>query len=270
MPATTLIRDSVVGDDWIRQSCANVPVQRILDDKGQPTGDILTGPVRLAFANLFTLPPVTAQNNNPKFGAIALFTPLADLSIFYEEYYRVCAEKFSSHYDQGTQQYHGLHSPFRDQAEKLKFGGFTPGCTFITCTSKYKPPVVDFRRSPIVDQSKVYAGVWAILAVNAYGYADPRKKGVAFGLQSVMIIGDDTHHGGGAKDPNQTFAKVNVAAPIVPPSVAGMMPGGQGGIPPRPGAPAIPQTHYTPPSVPMPPVPPAPPAAEDDMSWLYN
>jgi len=265
---TTIVRDSIVGDAWIQQSCAAVPVQRVLGKDGNPTGDILTGPVRLAFCNLFELPKATATNNNPKFGAACLFTPYADFTIFYEEYYRVCAAKFASKWDAQSQQYVGLHSPFRNQSEKLNFGGFTPGCIFISATSRYKPPVVDIRGNPIIDPSKVYAGVWAICSVNAYGYDDPRKKGVAFGLQSVMILGDDTRHGGGPKDTKETFAKVaNVSAPIVRPDMAGMMPAGAPaapGMPTRPGAAPIPQTHYAPPA---PTAPPYTPPVDDDMSW---
>lgn len=241
---TTVMRDSIVGDEWIKRTAEQVPVQRVVDTAtGQNTGDILTGPVRLSFETLFTLPQATEKNQNPKYGAALLFTPFADFSIFYEEYYNVCAREFADHYDAATGQYYGLHSPFRDQAEKVKFGGYTPGLVFMTCTSKFKPPVVDVRQNPIVDQSKVYAGVWALCAVSPYVFKDPRKKGVGFGLQSVMIIGDDTPLGGGPADPNKTFAAAKGV--ITPPSVtsaqaAGMPPGGQPGQPPQGGMPTPP------------------------------
>lgn len=264
MAQTTLVRDSVVGDDWIRQTAAAVPVQRIYDPQtGQPTGDILTGPVRLAFTNLFKLPPASEKNNNPKFGAALLFTPLADFTIFYEEYYRVAAAEFAKHWN--GEQYVGLHSPFRLQDEKTNFGGFTKGLTFFSATSKYKPPVVDARYNPIVDESKVYPGVWAICAVNTYAYHDQRKKGIAFGLQSVMIIGDDTAHGGGPKDPREQFAKVgNVSAPIVPPDVGRNMPtqGPVPGQPPMAPRPPVPQQTYTAP-------PPPAPAQGGDDDWSF-
>jgi hypothetical protein len=272
------MRDSIVGDAWIQQTAANVPIQRVIGADGQPTGDILTGPVRLCFENLFELPPATATMQNPKFGTTVLFSPYADFTILYEEYYKVCGAMFAANYDAASGQYYGLHSPFRQQAEKLKFGGFTPGLIFTACTSKFKPPVVDIRGNPIVDRSKVYAGVWAICGINAYGYNDPRKKGVAFGLQSVMIIGDDTRLSGGPADTKTMYQGVNVSAPIVRPDIAGMMPAGatppppgMPGMPARPGGPVpqVAQQHWTPPApgAAMPPVPPAPVAADDDMSW---
>lgn len=247
------MRDSIVGDNWIYQTAQAVPIQRVIDEAtGQLTGDILSGPVRLAFDDLFTLPQPTPTMQNPKFGATLLFSPYADFTILYEEYNAVCAREFPEYYDAHTGQYNGLHSPFRDQREKTKFGGFTPGCIFITSTSKFKPPVIDARFNPIVDPSKVYPGVWAICGINAYAYKDPRKKGVAFGLQSVMIIGDDTKFGGGAPDPTKTMAAARgIAAPIVRPDVAKGMPMG---AQPQPGA-HIP--GYTQPSA-QPPHHPAP------------
>lgn len=260
---TTIVRDSIVGDAWIQQTAQSVPIQKVIDaETGNETGDILTGPVRLAFDTLFELPQPSAKMENPKYGAALLFTPVADFGLFYEEYHRICAQDFADHYDAASGQYYGLHSPFRDQAEKAKFGGFTPGCVFMTCTSKFKPPVVDARGNPIVDQSKVYPGVWAICAVNAYSYKDPRKKGVGFGLQSVMIIGDDTKFGGGAPDPNKTFAaaKGAIQTPAIQPGqVAGNMP--VGGQSPAPGAVSPPPaggTHAAPPAAaPAPATPPA-------------
>jgi len=249
---TTIVKDSIVGDAWIAQTSQAVPVQRVIDPKtGQPTGDILTGPVRLAFDTLFELPKPSAKIENPKYGASVLFTPYADFTIFYEEYYKVCQREFQDHYQNG--QYYGLHSPFRDQAEKMKFGGFTPGCIFMTCTSKFKPGVVDTMGNPILDQSKVYPGVWAICSVSPYAFKDPRKKGVAFGLQSVMLIGDDTKFGGGAPDPNTTFGGVKgaIQRPVITPGVLNHMPSGpqQGGMPPGGGMPPPPMggTYAAPP-----------------------
>ncbi len=251
---TTIVKDSIVGDGWIQQVQAQVPVQRLIDPKtGNFNGDIITGPVRLAFDNLFTLPTKKpGQSGEPKFGTSILFPPNVDFSIISEEYYKALGQFFPEYYVAGANgaagQYHGLHSPFRDQAEKMRFGGFTPGCTFMNCTSKFKPPLVDSRMNPIVDPSKVYPGVWAICVINAYPYGKnpPQpKKGVAFGLQSVMIIGDDTKFGGGAPDAKQQFAGVSVAAPISRPDMANMPVGAPAGI--THGAPVtIPQTHFTP------------------------
>lgn len=265
---STLVRDSIVGDDWIRQTAAAVPIQRVIDAAGQFTGDILTGPVRLAFTDtLFALPKDAADDT--KYGAALLFTPMADPRILYEEYYACCGREFPQYYDQQSQQYHGLHSPFHDQAEKSRFGGFTPGAFYFNSSSQYKPPICDTRFNPIVDPNKVYPGVWAVCTVRPFAYGKvnrtdgkPTKRGVGFGLQSVMIIADDTRFGGGAPDPRDHFKGVNISAPIVRPDIGQHMPQGgapapAGGIPgytapgggvPQPGQPPqgfnMPQQHY--------------------------
>lgn len=280
MSATTVMKDSEVGDAWIQQTAAAVPVQRVIDPQtGQPTGDILTGPVRLMFPNLFERDPKSKNDGNPegKYNAQILFTPYVDFTILYEEYNKVCMASFPEHLVGG--QWAGLHSPFRDQAQKLKFQGYTPGCIFMSVSTQYKPPVVDANRNPVVDPGKVYPGVWAICAVNAYAIHDPRKKGCSFGLQSVMLIGDDTNCGGGGVDPRQTFGGVTgISRPTVSPSaVAGMptgaRPPGAPGMPPPPaggtyaaptGAPAPAPAGAPPVSYAAPPAPAyAPPPAAD-------
>ena len=236
---TTIMRDSIVGDDWIRQTAQNVPIQRLVGKDGQQTGDILTGPVRLAFCESIFDPKSVDD-----FGVAMLFTPFADFRIMYEDYYAWCGREFPSHFDAGTNQYHGLHSPFKDQAEKLKFGGFTPGLVYMNSGSQFKPPVCDTRYNPIVDPNRLYPGVWAICTVKPYAFGkagktkdgQPMKKGIGFGLQSIMLIGDDTRFGGGAPDVKQHYAGINIQAPVVRPDIGAGMPVGMAPAP----APGIP------------------------------
>lgn len=227
---TACMKDSIVGDEWIKQTAMAYPVQRLLDrTTGQPTGDILTGPVRLSWASLFQLPAQKPGQSEPKFEATLMFTPFNDLSILKEEFGKICQSTFQQYFNPATGQYM-VQSPFRDQAEKINYAGHTPGLVMMACRSKFKPPVIDARHNPIVDPAKVYAGVWAICAVNAYSYGinPPQpKRGVAFGLQSVMIIGDDTKLGGGAPDPRVTFAGINPTAPIARPDFSQGMPTAQ-------------------------------------------
>lgn len=245
---TTIVRDSIVGDAWIQQTQANVPVQRRLDENGQPTGDILTGPVRLAFCDLLELPQPTADSPNPKYGCTIMFPPNADMTLFYEDYNALCAQHFADHFANGA--YHGVHSPFHDQAEKLKFSGFTAGCVYVNASTQFKPPVVDAQFNPIIEASKVHAGVWAICSVNMYKFDNPKKKGISVGLQNVMIIGDDTNLGGGAPDSSKVFAGVKGA--ITAPAITGAQAGGMANVPvsnpPQQTAPPVPQQTYTPPA----------------------
>ncbi|MFN3612694.1 hypothetical protein, partial [Tepidimonas sp.] len=99
---TTIMRNSKVGDAWIRQCVAMNPIQPVIDPQtGQPNGNILTGPVRLAFVNLFTpsrgMANAQDQNKEPKYGTMILFPPPStgvDMTHLYNAYYAVLGEKF--------------------------------------------------------------------------------------------------------------------------------------------------------------------------------
>lgn len=54
-----------------------------------------------------------------------------------------------------------------------------------------KPPVVGMDRLPIMDQSLVFAGAMAYVAVNIAFYNNPLNKGITSYLQSVMIDGTE-------------------------------------------------------------------------------
>lgn len=234
---TTIMRDSQVGDAWIQQTMLTAPMQWVAKEDGSTPTDFLTGPVRLAFPNLIA--PTKNDRDEDIFNSALLFPPGADLSIAQAAYYGICGQEFADYYDVGTQQYQGLGSPFHDQAEKCaKYTGYTPGAMFVNANTRYKPSVVDTHYNPIVDPSKVYAGVWAILSLNAYSYGrvPPRpKKGVSFGIQTVMIIGDDKQLAGGGPDPRNQFG--GVAGAFAPPTVSSGQVQGMPGAGAPPGAP---------------------------------
>jgi len=232
--------NSVIGDKWIEETCRNNPTVMMPDDRRL----IISGPVRLAFCDTLFEPkaPQGQPNATPKYSVCGLYTPFNDMNIYYSEFYRICGEMFADYYSQAANSYVGLENPFHDCAHKShKFEGFSPGRIYINHTSRFKPAIVDGTpaKNPINDRSKVYPGVWAILVVNAYGYgkSPPQpKKGVSFGLQAVMIIGDDTNLSGGGVDPREVFKDSKVTPPAINPAMlAGLAPPAMpGAVPPRP------------------------------------
>lgn len=245
---TTVMKNSRVGDTWIQEMCKLNPVQRVLDEKtGLPNGSILTGPVRLAFTDA-VMEAKPAMRSDPtsklKHSVTLMFPPYTDFGIFWEEYYKIAAQEFAAYYNAAASQYYGIDNPFFDGGTKAnKYEGFTPGCLCLNTASKFRPPVVDPRNNPVIDPNKLYPGVWAIAALNSYasGKTQP-KKGPRFGLQTLMLVGDDTNIGGGAApDPRTQFKGVNVKPPTVAPGQAfaqgvppGAVPGGY-----APGAPSV-------------------------------
>lgn len=258
---TTIMKNSKVGDAWIMEACRANPIGHVIDPTtGQPTENISTGPVRLAFLHL--LQPQAPQNNDgnakPKYGVMAIYPPanVQNYQLLYNEYYRLIGQEFPTFYNQhmNPPQYVGLEVPFHDQATKMKYSGFTPGSLYINHTTQFRIPIVDSNQNPITDESRLYAGVWAILVVNpyVYGKSPPRpKKGASFGLQAVMIIGDDERLDGAGIDPRMAFAGAKVAPPAInPAALGGLVPAAATGLPGMGRPPVSPQVPMMPPGMP--------------------
>lgn len=261
-----MMKNSRMTDDWVQRSVAQNPFQKLAN------GDWLTCPVRLAFAHIIK-PNPNAKNDDgtpkstPSYEVTALLPPGAqqqlDASVW-PELYGLLRQSFPQNFNAQGQPF-GLHCPpWRDQGEKQQFAGYTPGLPFIRFTSQYQPQVVDPMQNPIVDESRVYSGVWAILAFNMFefGKSPPRpKKGYSFGLQGVMIVADDEKLSGGGIDPKAAFAGVKVDPRFDATAAFGAMA--------RPGVVPPPASSIMPPPTPVsaPLAPPPPPSGDslDDM-----
>lgn len=205
------IKDSILDPRWIAEQMRVNPPKRL------DNGNIFSGPVRLTFPNL--LAPREAKKggdedgSSGKFGAALLFPPGTDFQIFQEEWIREAKSAFPKNWIDG--QPTGLHAPFHDQAEKTvghkPLLGYTPGAIYFNTTSSFKPQIVDANMNPVVDKTRIYPGVWAFVSLNVYHYSN-KKTGVGFGLQSVMLIADDTRLGGGGSDPHKDFGGITITA----------------------------------------------------------
>jgi hypothetical protein len=236
MVETTVMRNSSVGDAWIQELASKNPIQWVSDENGNRTANVLSGPVRLNYPCVLNKRKEEAKQADgsmalveTRFDTQILFTPYADFSAsspIMELYNAQLAMDCQDFRDPTTGQYFGLHSPFRAQADKSvgkNSNGYTPGAQFITLSTHFKPLVVDTRMNPIVDESKVYAGVWAICSMNAYSYGiktNQKTKGIGFGLITAMILADDDNLAGGpvAVDPKAQFGGVKVVPPTVNPA----------------------------------------------------
>lgn len=180
-------------DAWIKNAIERNPCV-LLD-----SGNIRTCPVRLSFVHLFKRPEPTKAIPNPKFQANLIFPLGADITVLKEEAARVTKDKWSK---AGTREGPKLKSPFKDQADMLRYDGYTEGGIFISPNSDRKPTVVDARGDLITadDSDKVYPGVWAVCTIRPYTYDVDVNKGTSFGLQTVMIVAEDKNLGGGGRE----------------------------------------------------------------------
>ena len=207
-----LMLDTQMKDEWIQRVWKDNPCV-LLDN-----GNIRTGPVRLAFPDLFQKSKPIPPNDEGKYGANLLFPLGVDLTLLENE----CLEALTKApwYRPGMG---GMTMPIKDPAKMplkdpggmLKYAGFQGGARYVIATSNDKPLVVDSRMSPVTDEAKVYPGVWAITTIRAFTYNKGVNKGVGFGLQSVMIVADDNSLGGKPPaNPQRDFGGVNIDASV--------------------------------------------------------
>lgn len=293
---TTLINESIVGDAWITEVMRENPPQYVLGPDGRPNGNLLTGPVRLAFTDsVFEAKPQQKSDPNSalKHGVTVMWPKGADLKVFNEEYFRIAQTDFAAHWVASMNQFVGLDNPIFDAGVKsIKYPSFTPGAMAMNTNSMY-PPQVNIigpagEMVPCTDPKKVYPGVWAIVAVSGYasGKTQPRR-GPRFGLQAILLIGDDKPLGGGAPDAKMLYRGVVVkptptavpagfgSAPPVHPNIGagvasiGSVYAGGGhlptAIPPAFAPPPMPPAGYVPPLAQLPTLP-----GENDLSRLLG
>lgn len=204
--SSTRMTDEWILDAWRRNPCVK------LDN-----GNCRTGPVRLSFPNIFQKGKAIEEGKEPKYGSSLLFPAGVDISALRAEATAVALAKWPTAGQPGGP---SLHSPFKDQAEKAgQYEGYLPGSIYMSCYAERKPPAVDSRLSPLVDETKIYPGVWAIATIRCFDFDVKVKKGISFGLQSVMIIADDTEWGGGGSDPTKDYAGISIDQTVNPASL---------------------------------------------------
>lgn len=194
------MEDTNMTADWVARAWKMNPCAKLSN------GDVRTGPVRLSFPHLLTLPK--ARNDiEPKFGATLLFPPGADISVLKADAAACAKGKWPTLPRK-------LKSPFLDQTDDAdRYAGFLEGGVLIRASANQKITPVDRNLAPVIEEDKIYPGVWAICTLRAFAYDKGVNQGVSFGLQNVMLIADDTNIGGtAAANPRDAFAGVSIEA----------------------------------------------------------
>lgn len=238
----TLMRHSRVSDEWLKRTMAENRIQPILGEGGTPTGNYLTGPVRLSWTeHLFTPRPPKA-NGKPTYDCSILFPPGTDFTLLVQAANTMLEANFADkkYIDPADNmvKWSGLEPIFHAQAAKLNYDGYTAGGVYLNISTQFKPqivkpsPVGKGVMNPITDEKEIYPGVWAICAINPYVYGKnpPQpKKGVKFGIQGICKIQDDQALGGAGMDPRQAFG--GISGITADTNVSGMFGAQMGGQP---------------------------------------
>lgn len=191
-------------DEWVKRALAANPC-KLLD-----SGNVRTCPVRLSFPHIFSRSKPIPPNTEGKFGANLLFPAGADISVLKKAASEATLAKWAN---AGTKAGPKLKAPFKDGAVNAeKYEGYAEGSIYIAATGDRQPAVIDSRLAAITDPARVYPGVWAIATIRPFTYDKGVNKGTSFGLQSLMIIADDTQWGSGGGNPSSEYAGVSVDA----------------------------------------------------------
>ena len=101
-------------------------------------------------------------------------------------------------------------------SDGMPFGAECKGHWVFTASAKadYPPEVVDQNGNPMINQSEMYSGVYAMVNVEFYPYAFGGKKGIGCGLGPVKKVRDGEALGGSAPSAAQVFGASSQQAAV--------------------------------------------------------
>lgn len=172
---------------------------------------ITTPEFRASFPWVFEpQPPMEGSQGEPKYSVVMLFSPAAQKTAEYKRMeqlaHAAAKDKFGDKLKpdgNGWYKVNGkaIRHPLRSGDEKPDLEGYGDGVMFATASSKMQPGLVDASAvnriiSKDVGPNGFYAGCVARATITAYGYDKAGNIGVAFGLQNLQKLRDDTSFSG--------------------------------------------------------------------------
>lgn len=181
---------------------------------------VLTGEVRLSYANLVEPKTPMGGQGSPKY-SVTLLIPKTDTATKAD-----LDASIQAAYEQGVQgKWNGKRYPMKDivhDGDGLRADGVTPygpeckGCWVLTASSINRPQVVHVSNVQAqLAPADIYSGMYARVTINFYAYDTAGNRGVGCGLGNVLKIRDGEPLAGGASAESD-FA--GVAAPAAAPA----------------------------------------------------
>jgi hypothetical protein len=151
----------------------------------------VTGKVRLSYAKIMR-PGKNEMNGKSEYSAVVL-VPKTDTDTING---LKAAAKAAIEKKFGGTPPKGLKNPLRDGDTSTKDDGSPMGAEykghlFFNCKTdadRNKPSVIDSNNRELIDPDSVVSGDYVRLSVNAYAYDAVGNKGVAFGLNNVLLV----------------------------------------------------------------------------------
>ena len=183
--------------------------------------NVTTGEVRMSYAHLFK-PYAAMQGQEEKF-SVTVLVPKTDTATMG----RINAAIEAAKQRGVTEKWNGqcppvVPTPVYDgdgvrPSDGMPFGPECKGHWVFTASAKadYPPEIVDSMGNPIINQSEIYSGIYALVNVEFFPYMFGGKKGIGCGLGPVKKIRDGEPLGGSAPTAAQVFGQPQ-AAPGAP------------------------------------------------------
>lgn len=152
--------------------------------------EIVTEPCRLAFPALFKPRPTVKGGTKLAYQAALLLPPDFDMKPLVACVQAAMMEKWGK-----TVKLVGKNNPLRkcdDLDEDNRSTGYEPGWRYTNAKSDYQPAVLDQKKQEILDEKKIYPGVWCRFHLTAYAWENPKNnRGVSFSLNAVQLVRED-------------------------------------------------------------------------------
>lgn len=168
---------------------------------------VTTGEVRLSYANLWEKKAVE-EGQTPKY-SVCLLINKKDTKTIDAINKAVEAAKQEGKSKWGGKIPNKLKLPLRDGDEEKENDENYAGHFFVNASSTNQPGIVDRNRKPILDQSLVYSGCFALAAINFYAFDKAGNKGIACGLNHILKTKDGEPLAGGITA-DEAFADVQI------------------------------------------------------------
>lgn len=173
--------------------------------------NVTTGEVRLSYVHLFK--PYANQTGQEEKFSVTILVPKSDVATKQ----RIDAAIEAAKQKGVNGKWNGVCPPIVPHpvhdgdgtrpSDGMPFGPECKGHWVFTASAKadYPPEVVDQNGNPIIIQSEMYSGVYAMVNVEFYPYMSNGKKGIGCGLGPVKKVRDGEPLGGSAPTAAQAF-----------------------------------------------------------------
>lgn len=184
----------------------------------QQNGKVVTGKVRLSYANIFT-PRIPKTGGDPKYGT-AVLIPKSDketLDKIAKAITFVKADPASLNKWGGKLS--GLKMPLHDGDADEAFVEEHPeyaGHYYLNANNFKKPGLINSTGAAILDPEEIYSGCYALVSITFYAF-NKESKGIGVSLNHVMKVSEGERLGGvraSAEDDFADFIKTGVTDDI--------------------------------------------------------